>query len=138
MYSDITREILEKRILLVDASGTPSETREKMFSRVARHVAAAERRVIPSTNVQEIADSFFRIMRNFDFLPNSPTLVNAGLLAAPLSGCFVLPIEDSMDSIFGSLRAMALMQKTGGGTGFSFSKLRPRDDSMGSGRNAVA
>lgn len=112
--------------------------RERRFSRVARHVAAAERRVIRSTNVQEIADSFFRIMRNFDFLPNSPTLVNAGLPAAPLSGCFVLPIEDSMDSIFGGLRAMALMQKTGGGTGFSFSKLRPRDDSIGSGRNAAA
>jgi ribonucleoside-diphosphate reductase alpha chain len=138
LYSDINREILEKRILLVDASGTPLETREEMFSRVARHVAAAERRVILSPDVQVIADAFFRMMRDSDFLPDSPTLVNAGLTTAQLSGCFVLPIEDSMDSIFSGVRAMALIQKTGGGTGFSFSKLRPRSDSIGSGRNAAA
>jgi ribonucleoside-diphosphate reductase alpha chain len=138
LYFDITREILEKRILLVDTSGRPLETREEMFSRMAWHVAAAEGRLIPSTQVQKTAGAFLRMMRDLDFLPNSPTLVNAGLPAAQLSGCFVLPIEDSMDSIFGGLRAMALIQKTGGGTGFSFSKLRPRGDSIGSGQNAVA
>lgn len=134
MNSDIAREVLEKRILLADASGKLLETREEMFSRVAWHVAAAERRSIPSTQVQKTADAFSRMMQDLDFLPNSPTLVNAGLPEAQLSGCFVVPIEDSMDSIFGGLRAMALIQKTGGGTGFSFSHLRPRGDAIGSSR----
>jgi len=134
LYCDIAREILEKRILLVDASGRPLETPEEMFSRVAWHVAAAERRGIRSTHVREMANAFSKMMRELDFLPNSPTLVNAGLPQGQLSGCFVLPIEDSIDSIFGGLRAMALIQKTGGGTGFSFSHLRPRGDPIGSSR----
>ncbi|MFI5058301.1 MAG: adenosylcobalamin-dependent ribonucleoside-diphosphate reductase [Candidatus Acidiferrales bacterium] len=134
MNSNIAREVLEKRILLADASGKLLETRGEMFSRVAWHVATAERRNIPSTQVRESADAFSRMMRDLDFLPNSPTLMNAGLPEAQLSGCFVVPIEDSMDSIFGGLRAMALIQKTGGGTGFSFSHLRPRGDPIGSSR----
>ena len=132
--SDVAREVLEKRILLADASGRPLETPEEMYLRVAWHVAAAERRATSSSQVRETAEAFSRMMQNLDFLPNSPTLVNAGLPEAQLSGCFVVPIEDSMDSIFGGLRAMALIQKTGGGTGFSFSHLRPRGDAIGSSR----
>lgn len=134
MYSDIACEVLKKRVLLTDASGKSLETPEEMFSRVAWHVAGAERRSIPSTHVREMANAFSGMMRDLDFLPNSPTLMNAGLPKGQLSGCFVLPIEDSIDSIFGGLRAMALIQKTGGGTGFSFSHLRPQGDPIGSSR----
>ncbi len=132
LNADIASEVLRKRILLTDASGNVLETPEQMFLRVAWHVAAAERRFASSNEVRETAGSFCRMMQDFDFLPNSPTLVNAGLPEAQLSACFVVPIEDSMDSIFNGLRSMALIQKTGGGTGFSFSNLRPRGDLIGS------
>ncbi|HTR46169.1 MAG TPA: adenosylcobalamin-dependent ribonucleoside-diphosphate reductase [Verrucomicrobiae bacterium] len=132
--SDLAIEVLRKRILLTDASGQPRETPEEMFVRVANAVASVERRYGGSGATREIADSFRDLMQSLDFLPNSPTLVNAGLPNGQLSGCFVLPIEDSMDSIFGTLRDMALIQKTGGGTGFSFSHLRPRNDPVGSAR----
>lgn len=124
--------VLQKRILRRDEDGAPSETPEEMFSRVAREVAKVERNYASEEEVQEIAQSFCRIMASLDFLPNSPTLVNAGLPGGQLSGCFVLPIEDSMESIFRTLKDMALIQKTGGGTGFSFSHLRPRDDFIAS------
>lgn len=132
--SDVANEVLRKRILLADASGEPRETAEEMFTRVASAVASVERRYSASAQTRETADAFCRLMQSFDFLPNSPTLVNAGLPSGQLSACFVLPIEDSMDSIFGTLRDMALIQKTGGGTGFSFSRLRPRNDPVGSAR----
>lgn len=132
--SDVAREVLRKRILLADGSGQTLETPEEMFSRVAWEVAGAERRCTPSAEVREIGDAFCRMMQSLDFLPNSPTLVNAGLPEGQLSGCFVLSIEDSMDSIFGTLRDIALIQKTGGGTGFSFSHLRPRNDPVGAAR----
>jgi len=132
--SDVASEVLSKRILLADASGKPRETPEEMFARVASAVASVERRYGASAQTRETADSFCHLMQSFDFLPNSPTLVNAGLPNGQLSACFVLPIEDSMDSIFGTLRDMALIQKTGGGTGFSFSQLRPRNDPVGSAR----
>ena len=134
LATDIARDVLEKRILLTDSSGNPLETLQEMFSRVAWHVAGAERRGVPSSRVHETSDAFCRMMRDLDFLPNSPTLVNAGLPGAQLSACFVVPIEDSMDSIFAGLRVMALIQKTGGGTGFSFSRIRPRGDPIGSSR----
>lgn len=132
--SDIAREVLRKRILLADRQGNPLEPPEEMFSRVAWEIAKVERRYTGSAQVQQTADSFLRMMLSLDFLPNSPTLVNAGLPGGQLSGCFVLPIDDSMDSVFGTLRDMALIQKTGGGTGFSFSHLRPRNDPIGSTR----
>lgn len=132
--SDVAREVLRERILLRDANGQPLESPDEMFARVAWAVASVERRRVCSAEVKDVADAFCRVMQSLDFLPNSPTLVNAGLAEGQLSGCFVLPIEDSMESIFGTLRDVALIQKTGGGTGFSFSRLRPRNDPIGGAR----
>jgi ribonucleoside-diphosphate reductase alpha chain len=132
--STIAHEVLRKRVLLCDTRGKLLETPEEMFWRVAWAITKAERRYIRSSDARETAASFFQMMQALDFLPNSPTLVNAGLFHGQLSACFVLPIRDSMESIFGALRDMALIQKTGGGTGFSFSHLRPRGDAIGSTR----
>jgi ribonucleoside-diphosphate reductase alpha chain len=129
--SAVSQEILRKRILLSDDKGNPLETPDEMFWRVAWEVAKVERRFAQSESVRETATSFFQMMQALDFLPNSPTLMNAGLAQGQLSACFVLPIEDSMESIFGTLRDMALIHKTAGGTGFSFSHLRPRGDVIG-------
>lgn len=123
--SDVAREVLRKRILLADGLDQTLETPEEMFFRAAWEVAGAERRCTRSAEVREIGDAFCRMMQSLDFLPNSPTLVDAGLPEGQLSGCFVLPIDDSMDSIFGTLRDIALIQKTGGGTGCSFSRAFP-------------
>lgn len=132
--TDTALQVLRKRILRRDEEGNTVETPEEMFSRVAREVAKVERNYASEEEVHKITESFHRMIQALDFLPNSPTLVNAGLPGGQLSGCFVLPIEDSMESIFGTLKDMALIQKTGGGTGFSFSRLRPRDDFIASTR----
>ena len=126
-------EVLGKRILRRGEKGTPLESPDQMFWRVAREIAEVERVYqIGEPEIDRLAGSFFAAMRNLDFLPNSPTLANAALPGGQLAGCFVLPIEDSMSSIFGTLRDMALIQKTGGGTGFSFSRLRPKGDFISS------
>ncbi|MFZ7125161.1 MAG: vitamin B12-dependent ribonucleotide reductase [Desulfobacterales bacterium] len=131
ILSGNARTVLERRYLRKDDKGRLTETPEQMFRRVARHVAKAESRYGGKERVSEMAAAFYDLMTDFRFLPNSPTLMNAGRRLGQLAACFVLPVEDSMEGIFGALRNAALIHKSGGGTGFSFSRLRPKDSRVG-------
>ena len=123
------RIVLEKRYLAKDNKGTIIETPDGLFKRVAKFVASAELAYGKSSSeVNRLADVFYEMMADLQFLPNTPTLMNAGRPLGQLSACFVLPVEDSMDKIFDAVKNMALIHKSGGGTGFSFSRLRPKDD----------
>jgi ribonucleoside-diphosphate reductase alpha chain len=120
--------VLKARYLRRDAAGRIVETPEELFLRVARAVAQAELLMGTAREADDWQDVFASLLASLDFLPNSPALMNAGTPLGQLSACFVLPVEDTMESIFGALRAMALVQRTGGGSGFSFSRLRPRGE----------
>ncbi len=135
MTPDLTKQeltktaetVLARRYYLKDASGKPVETWETLCKRVSSAVAEVDK---DSDQFEALRESFFRMMYHLDFLPNSPCLMNAGTDLGQLSACFVLPIEDSMDGIFTAIRNGALVHKTGGGTGYSFSRLRSRNASV--------
>jgi len=124
--------VLKKRYLLKDDEKNIVETPRELFRRIAGCVSEGEANFKSKRNKNEVEEKFFRMMTSFEFLPNSPTLMNAGTSLGQLSACFVLPVEDSMEGIFGALKNMARIHQTGGGTGFDFSRLRPKGDLVSS------
>jgi len=123
-----TIEVLKRRYLLKDEHRNIVETPDELFRRVARCVAAPENNFTSEHDPADIEENFYRMMRRREFMPNSPTLMNAGTTLGQLSACFVIPVEDSIEGIFNALSSMARIHQTGGGTGFSFSRLRPKGD----------
>ncbi len=131
VLSENAKRVLERRYLKKDGSGRIIEKPEQMFRRVAHHIAKAEKNYGDDAHVKKMEEIFYEMMTEFKFLPNSPTLMNAGRRLGQLAACFVLPVEDSMEGIFDALKNAALIHKSGGGTGFSFSRLRPKRSRVG-------
>ena len=129
-------KVLEERYLMKDESGRIIETPIQLFRRIAKTIASVDKKY--DKDPKKAEEEFFNAMKNLEFLPNSPTLMNAGTELGQLSACFVLPIDDSIESIFTTLKNMALIQQSGGGTGFSFSRLRPKGDIVKSTRGVAS
>ena len=131
--TDNSRAVLKRRYQAKDREGNLIEEPDEMFRRVARNLAEADRAYdATQLEVADTEDEFYQVMRRLEYLPNSPTLMNAGRELQMLSACFVLPVEDAMESIFETVKQATLVQKSGGGTGFAFSRLRPEGDIVGS------
>ncbi|UCE56608.1 MAG: vitamin B12-dependent ribonucleotide reductase [Desulfobacterales bacterium] len=131
ILSENAKTVVERRYLKKDGNGNVIETPAQMFRRVAQHIAKAEKNYGDDSKVDKWEKVFYSMMTAFKFLPNSPTLMNAGRELGQLAACFVLPVEDSIDGIFDSLKNAAIIHKSGGGTGFSFSRLRPKNSMVG-------
>jgi len=124
-------KVLESRYLKKDGNGKIIETPQQLFRRIASNIAAAEKIYEPSIideDLMKAEERFYRLIASLKFIPNSPTLMNAGTPMQQLSACFVLPVEDSMESIFDAVKSTAIIHKSGGGTGYNFGRLRPRGD----------
>jgi ribonucleoside-diphosphate reductase alpha chain len=130
--------VLSRRYLMKDEHSNVVESPEEMFRRVANNVARADLLYDGHADLHKTEEEFYRILSILEFLPNSPTLMNAGRPLQQLAACFVLPVEDSLESIFDAVKETALIHQSGGGTGFSFSNLRPKDDSVRSTSGAAS